>query len=136
MRHLVTVALAAGLAFATAGCGGDGLLRTHGRLLKGGQPFIPKEGEFIEITFVPIPPDGKPPADFYYADVDQTTGTFQPAGKNRKGMPPGKYRVAVELMKKKKDQFRGKFDAEKSPFVFDVDSRTAEIVIDLDKPPK
>jgi len=136
VARVLTAAFAAALILAAAGCGGDGLLRTQGRLLKGGQPFIPKEGEFIEITFVPIPPDGKPPADFYYADVDQATGTFQPAGKNRKGMPPGKYRVAVELMKKKKDQFRGKFDAEKSPFVFDVDSRTTEIVIDLDNPPK
>ncbi len=48
-------------------------------------------------------------------------------------MPPGKYRVAVELMKKKKDQFGGKFDTIRSPFVFDVDGQTKEIVIDLDK---
>ena len=68
--------------------------------------------------------------------MDQTAGTFQPAGKNGRGMPPGKYRVAVELMKKKKDQLRGKFDAEKSPFVFEVDAKTAEIVIDLDNPPR
>jgi hypothetical protein len=116
------------------GCGGDGLLRTKGQLLKGGQPFIPPQGEFIEITFVPILPDGKPPADYYYAEVDQATGKFRPAGKNLKGMPPGKYRVAVELMKKKKDMFGGKFDAERSPFVFDVDGQTKEIVIDLDTP--
>jgi hypothetical protein len=80
-------------------------------------------------------PDGKPPADFYYAKVDQTTGVFRPSGKNGKGMPPGKYRVAVELMKKKKDQFGGKFDAEKSPFVFEVDANLSEIVIDLDRVP-
>ena len=135
MSRVLVPALAV-LALVVTGCGGDGLLRTQGRLLKGGQPFIPKEGEFIEITFVPILPDGKPPGDHYYADVDQTTGTFQPAGKNKKGMPPGKYRVAVELMKKKKDLFGGKFDAEKSPFIFDVDTKTQEIVIDLDNPPK
>ena len=51
-------------------------------------------------------------------------------------MPPGKYRVAVELMKKKKDQFGGKFNEDKSPFVVEVDSKTPEIVIDLDNPPK
>jgi hypothetical protein len=133
VRRVLTLAVF-GLCILISGCGGDGLLRTKGRLLKGGQPFIPPEGEFIEITFVPIPPDGRPPADFYYAEVDQATGTFRPAGKNNKGMPPGKYRVAVELMKKKKDMFGGKFDAEKSSFVFDVDDRTEEIVIDLDKP--
>ncbi len=136
MRHALTLAVAVGLCALTVGCGGDGLLRTNGRLLKGGQPYIPPEGEYIEVTFVPILPDGTPPADFYYAEVDQTTGTFRPAGKNGKGMPPGKYRVAVELMKKKKDQLRGKFDAEKSPFIFDFDPKTSEIVIDLDNPPK
>jgi hypothetical protein len=112
------------------------MLRTRGRVLQGGQPLVAKDGETLEVMFVPIPADGKPPTDFYYAEVDQTTGTFRPAGKNGKGMPPGKYRVAVELMKKKKDQFGGKFDAEKSPFVFDVDAKTPEIVIDLDHPPK
>ena len=99
MRYFLIAALV-GFSLAAVGCGGDRLIQTRCRLLKGGQPFIPKEGEFIEVTFVPIPPDGKPPVDFYYADVDQSTGTFRPAGKNRKGMPPGKYRVAVELMKK------------------------------------
>jgi len=136
MQRVVFSTLLAAWAFATSGCGGDGLLRTQCRLLKGGQPFIPKEGEYIQVTFVPISPDGKPPSDLYYADVDQATGTFRPAGKDRKGMPPGKYRVAVELMKKKKDQLGGKFNEDKSPFVFDFDSKTTEVVIDLDSPPK
>ena len=132
MRRALTLTVV-GLCILITGCG-DGRLRTKGRLLKGGQPFIAPEGEFIHVTFVPIPPDGKPATDYYYAEVDQTTGTFRPAGKDLKGMPPGKYRVAVELMKKKKDQFGGKFDTQKSPFVFDVDGGTKEIVIDLDKP--
>lgn len=132
MRHYL-IAVAVGLCLLAAGCN-DGMLRTKGRLLKGGQPFIPQTGEFIEITFVPILPEGKPPADFYFAEVDQSTGVFKPFGKNGKGMPPGKYRVAVELMRKKKDQFGGKYDTEKSPFVFDVEASTTEIVIDLDRP--
>ncbi len=105
----------------------------QGPAAKGGQPFSPPEGEYLEITFVPIRSDGQPVPDYYYAEVDQTTGTFRPAGKDLKGMPPGKYRIAVELMKKRKDQFGGKFNTLNSPFVFDVDSQTKEIVIDLDK---
>jgi hypothetical protein len=132
MRRALTLT-AFGLCILITGCG-DGRLRTKGQLLKGGQPYIPPEGEYIEITFVPILPDGKPAPDYYYAEVDQTTGTFRPAGKDLKGMPPGKYRVAVELMKKKKDKLGGKFDTMRSPFVFDVDDQTKEIVIDLDKP--
>jgi hypothetical protein len=136
MRRTPTRVAAAVLFALAAGCGGDGLLRTSGRVVKAGQRFVPEEGQYLQITFVPIAPDGTPPADFYYAEVDQTTGTFRPAGKTGRGMPPGKYRVAVELMKKKKDQLDGRFDAEKSPFVFDVDGRTAEIVLDLDNPPR
>ena len=134
MQRVLTWA-AAGLCCLAAGCGGDGLLRTKGKLLKAGQPYIPQGGELIEITFVPIPSDGKPAGDYYYAAVDQAAGTFRPAGKNGRGMPPGKYRVAVELMNKKKDTLRGKFNPANTPFVFDVDDNTSEIVIDLDKPP-
>lgn len=133
MRHALITLAVFGLCILITGCG-DGRLRTKGQLLKSGQPFIPPEGQYIEITFVPIPPDGKPATDYYFAEVDQTTGTFRPAGKDLKGMPPGKYRVAVELMKKKKDQLGGKFDTMRSPFVFEVDSQTKEIVIDLDHP--
>ena len=77
---------------------------------------------------------GALPTIITFAMVNQTNGTFTPAGKDLKGMPAGKYRVAVELMKKKKDQFGGRYDAEKSPFVVDVDANTKEIVVDLDKP--
>jgi hypothetical protein len=120
----------------TAGCGkSDGLLRTQGRLLQSGQALIPKAGEFVQVVFVPIMPEGQVPSDHYVALVDQAAGTFVPAGKNRKGMPPGKYRVAVELLQNRKDQFGGKFDTVQSPFVVDVDPTTQEIVIDLDNPP-
>lgn len=126
---------AAGLCMLAAGCG-EGRLRTQGRLLKGGRPFVPAEGEAVQVLFVPILPDGKPPTDYYAAEVDQAAGTFRPAGKDGKGMPPGKYRVAIELMRRKKDQLGGRFDAERSPFVVDVDSGTPEIVVDLDNPPR
>jgi len=137
MRRFKTTITVIALAFVAAGCGkSDGLLQTKGRVLKGGEEFVPDEGQYIQITFAPIATDPKKPAgDYYYAHVDQEAGTFVPAGKNGKGMPPGKYRIEVLLMKDKKDLLGGKFDAEKSPFVFDVDEDTDEIVIDLDRPP-
>ncbi|MGO8747886.1 MAG: hypothetical protein ACLQNE_18075 [Thermoguttaceae bacterium] len=135
MQRFLTFALILGLALAAGGCGGEKKLQTKGRLLKSGQALAAPEGEFFHVIFVPIPPDGKPAADQYVALVDQAAGTFTVAGKDLKGVPPGKYRVAVEWMKKKKDQLRGKFDTVNSPFKFDVDSSTKEIVIDLDKPP-
>jgi hypothetical protein len=136
MRRLLSwSAFAAALCLLAAGCGGD-KLRTRGRVVKGGQPLVPKEDESVRVTFVPILPDGKPPSDHYFAEYNPADGTFQSAGKDKKGMPPGKYRVAVAFMQKKRDVLGGKFDENRSPFVFDVDARTPEIVIDLDQPPK
>src|SRR5262245_37358108 len=135
MHRLLTAALILGLALMASGCGKSDKLRTQGRLLKGGEPYIPNEGEYIQITFVPMPEDGKPPDRHYYAGVDQDTGTFVPDGPDKLGMPAGRYRVAVELMKNKKDLLQGKYDQEFSPYIFDVDADTDEIVIDLDAPP-
>ena len=53
-------------------------------------------------------------------------------GSSTKGIPAGKYRIALEHVRKKKDVFNGLYDGDKSPFVFDVDSSTGELVINLD----
>ena len=137
MRRLVAGAGVAALCLLAAGCG-DGRLRTRGRLVMGGRPLVPKEGESVRVTFLPIRPGGKPSSDHYFAEFNRDNATFRSAGKDKKGMPPGKYRVAVEYKKDRKgpDLLRGRFDENRSPFVFDVDSRTPEIVIDLDHPPR
>jgi hypothetical protein len=135
MRRLFSAAAVVGLCLLAAGCG-DGRLRTRGRVMKGGQPLVPKEDESVRVTFVPILPGGKPPADHYFAEFNRADATFQSAGKDKKGMPPGKYRVAVEYKKQRRDVLGGVYDENHSPFVFDVDSGTPEIVIDLDHPPK
>jgi hypothetical protein len=128
------LAAAAALCLLVAGCG-EVKLRTSGRVMKDGQPLVPKDGESVRVTFVPLPPDGSPPADHYFAEFNPADGTFHSSGKDRKGMPPGKYRVAVEYKRNKQDVFNGKFDENRSPYVFDIDAHTTEIVIDLDKPP-
>ena len=123
-------------ALVIAGCGDNGMLRTQGRILKGGEPFIPDEGEWLRIQFIPVTDDRKPPERTYAAEVDNETGTFRPWGAMKEGMPAGRYRVAIQLMnKKKKDLFEGKYETDTSPYVFDVDEDTEEIVIDLDRPP-
>ncbi len=138
MRVFLNCVLIIGVTATTAaGCGdGDGMLRTKGRVVKDGVNFIPAEGEHLQIEFVPIPEDGTPPDMQYWAGIDQETGTFWPDGPFKKGMPPGRYRISVELIRNKKDQLAGKFNAEISPFIFDVDEETEEIVIDLDHPPQ
>jgi hypothetical protein len=122
------------VAGAGAGCGG-GLLKTKGRVVMNGAQFKPAPNAFLRVIFVPMLPDGKTAHDFFVAEVRAADCTFQVSGKDGKGMPPGKYRVALEHDMDKRDLFRGKYDALKSPFVYDVDSGTKEIVIDLEKKP-
>lgn len=124
------------IALAGSGCGKGGLHRTQGRVTKGGEDFVPAEGENLQIGLMQILPDGKPPKNYYYASVDQETGTFTAAGPQLQGVPAGKYLVTVELMKQKKDQFGGRFDADRSPFKVEITGDDDEIVIDLDTAPR
>jgi hypothetical protein len=137
MRTLCQCSLVLAVAAAAAGCADDeGLIRTECRVVKGGKAFVTPDDHYLQIQFVPIPEDGKPPNMFYAAEVDQETGVFRPAGPMKKGMPPGKYQIALELFNsKKKDVFEGKFDAEQSPYIFDIEDENEDVVIDLDDPP-
>jgi hypothetical protein len=114
------------------GCGPT-LLKTKGRVVKNGAPFVPGAGEVFRLTFVPIFKEGNP-SDLYAAQFNSEDGTFQVAGKDLKGMPPGKYRVWIEY-KSRRQSLKGKFDDQNSPYVYDVDAGTRELVIDLDQPP-
>ena len=116
-----------------SGCGGDGKLKAQGQLLKGGVPFTVPEEEYVRITFHPIPADGQRATHTYVAVYTNGDGRFTVVGADGRGLPPGKYRVSVEHERKRKDLFKGAYDADRSPFVFDVDGRSQEIVIDLAK---
>ena len=116
------------------GCGAeDKLLPLKGRILKGGAKFEPAPLEIMQVIFVPVPSNGEPIRDHYYANFNDVDSTFVVAGKTGKGLPAGRYRVSLELMKDRKDQYQGKCDAVRSPYVFEIDQKTKEVVIDLDK---
>ena len=115
-----------------SGCGGDGRLNVKGRIVKGETPFTAPEQEYVRVTFLPVTSDGRPPANTYIATYNREDGTFRAVGPDGKGVPPGKYRIAIEHEAKKKDMFRGAYDGDRSPFVFDVDSSLKEIVINID----
>jgi hypothetical protein len=121
---------------AVSGCGSkDDLMPLRGRILKAGEKFEAGNLEIMQVIFVPILPNGEAPRDHYYANVNDLDATFVVAGKTGRGLPPGKYRVSLELMKQKKDQFHGRYDAVNSPYIFEVDGTTKEVVIDIERPP-
>jgi hypothetical protein len=57
-------------------------------------------------------------------------------GKDGKGLPPGKYRVAISLIKDREDQLKGSFNVKSSPFLCEVKSASEEITLDLATPSK
>jgi hypothetical protein len=118
---------------AVCGCGGSGSYQTRGRLLKGGVPLTVAEPDYVRVVLVPLPEDGSKVMDWYVAEFKGIDGTFIVKGKDGKGMPPGKYRVALEHMKGRKDAFKGAFDAVNSPFIVTVQSASDEITVDVDK---
>ncbi len=121
------------IALFVCGCGGDGRIKARGRIVKNGQPFHVGEGEGLRIIFSPPEATGTT-YESYVAVFDNTDGSFKVAGKDGKGLPPGKYRVALEHLKKKQDLFKGAYSGKRTPIVREVTSSSNEIVIDLDKP--
>jgi len=133
MRKLsfVVAVVAAGLL--AGGCGGSGKLQTRGRVLKGGQPLTVPEDEYVRLTFVPVVEKGKQAEDLYVAEYNRADGSFKVAGKDLKGMPPGKYKIVVEHLKKRQDLLKGAFAEATTPFVCEVKSAADEVTIDLDQ---
>ena len=136
MRRYVVSILILVLAFGSAGCGKKEpkLLKAKGQVVKDGEDFVPEEDENLQVCFIPIAKDLSPPRNWYAAEVDPATGSFYAAGGEKKGMPPGRYRVMVELKRNRKDVLGGKFDSQNSPYIFDVDDNSELMVVDIAKP--
>ena len=121
------------LVLLASGCG-SGKYQTKGRLLKNGAPYVPPEGDIVRLMFVPIAEGKERVTDFHAAIFNREDGTFYAAGRDGRGIPPGKYRIAIEHLKNRSDIFKGAYDAQRSPFVREVTSSADEVTIDLGKP--
>jgi hypothetical protein len=81
---------------------------------------------------VPLEAQSEAHFDSYAAEYNPEDGSFRVQGKDGKGLPPGKYRVDLQLMKSKEDMLGGKLLGKKSPFVLEITSGSSDLVIDLD----
>jgi hypothetical protein len=116
------------------GCG-KGYIKAKGRVTKSGEPFRPGEGEALRIILAPLDAPAGATYDSYAAEYHPDDSSFIVMGKDGNGLPPGKYRVGVELIKKKEDLFKGRFTGPKSPFTCELTSAASEVVVDLDQAP-
>src|SRR5262249_12972261 len=110
------------------GCDGSSRIKAKGSILKGGQPFRTGEGEELRIVFAPLDPPAGTQYDSFAAVYDPDDGSFQVAGKDGSGLPPGKYRISLQLMSKKEDLWGGRLIGKKSPFTCEITSATDRVV--------
>ena len=114
------------------GCGDSSHIKAKGHIVKGGQPYLVPEGTGFRVFFVPLDaPEGKH-FDSFAAEYNPENGSFLVQGKDGRGLPRGKYRVDLQLMKSKEDLLGGKLLGKKSPYVLEVTGSSEDLVIDLD----
>lgn len=147
VQRVVGIAVVVALGVALAGCGGGGPRRVivKGRVMEGGKPLELKGDEFkagavgVEVTFYPVDAAGKVDAGKQsYGTRVREDGTFVLDGELGKGIPVGKYKAALAFRdtmyrspKGQGDRWEGKFALDKTPFTFDVQDASKEIVIDV-----
>jgi hypothetical protein len=133
MRSWKWIAVWLFISLLALGCGSSSRIQAKGSILKGGQPYRTSEGEGLRIVFAPLDPPAGTQYDSFAAAYDPSDGSFQVLGKDREGLPPGKYRISLQLMSKKEDLWGGQLVGNKSPFTCEVTPATDHIVIDLDQ---
>jgi hypothetical protein len=134
-----------------AGCGsGETRVIAKGKVLEGGSPVEIaeyEEGEnCLEVEFFPLDTTGKLDASsLSHSAYVKEDGSFEVLGEMGKGIPPGKYRVAVRRLSEEDEDEEeegeegaeasesadpwAKYNKENSPFEFEVPGE--EIVIDV-----
>jgi len=134
-RYIVRTCVVVFLCALVVGCGSSNKIKARGRVTKDGKPFAITKADNMGLRIVLAPIDLPSDATTYtqYPAMFQTDGTFQVKGNDGEGLPPGKYRVSMELIQKKEDLWKGKLLGGRSSFVVEVTPANKELVINLDE---
>ena len=133
MRSWKWMAVCPLISLLALGCRDSSYIQAKGSVRKGGQPFRTNEGEGLRIIFEPLNSASGTKYDSFAAAYDPSDGGFQVLGKDGQGLPPGKYRISLQLMSKKEDLWGGQLLGKKSPFTCEVTASGDRVVIDLDQ---
>jgi hypothetical protein len=136
------------------GCTGGGKsgppsLMTRGRVLENGQPVaitnFSQGYNCLQVDFYPVDATGNVGKSLHFPAFVAQDGSFTIGGLEGKGIPAGKYRVAIRRWDRTKtikpdpsgniDAWEGKFGEKDSPFIVDAPGPSDGIVIDLAKAP-
>jgi hypothetical protein len=140
-----------------AGCGSGDNIWVTGVLQKGGEMYKPPEGRKLALYFC-LMVDGastQPTGVVEMADYDSRDGSFTVPGRERYGIPPGKYRIAIvetflretldnlkkatksksgpSRIDKEKNLLDESFGETTSPFVRELKTST-NLTLDMSKP--
>jgi len=123
-----------GILLLLAGCG-EAATTFNGRLLVNGNPFIPAEGQMVQIQLIPTKADASP----VMLAVDKTGKVFPASAAGI--LPAGNYKVAVmsvdpAAMNKGKmtDQFKNAFSRDKTTIMLSIKPGTNNKDIELNVP--
>lgn len=117
-----------------AGCG-SGETTFIGRILVNGQPFVPAEGQMVQVQLIPSKADASP----VMLAVDKAGKVFPASAAGT--VPPGDYRVAVMAVDpaamtkgKMTDQFKNAFSKEKTTLTLSIKPGPNKKDIELNVP--
>jgi hypothetical protein len=96
-RHSVMLACAA-LFFGGCGSNNNGV-KLEGKVVKDGKPFQPTSDEILNLSFHALSSDGDVTA-VYPARLNESDGSFVLYGPKGNRLPPGKYRINMNLSPK------------------------------------
>lgn len=85
--------MAAFAALLFAGCG-PRMVKVEGKLLNNGQPYTPPPGAHLSLSFVG---SGEGGPTIYPATINPGDSSFTAPGPNGGGVPPGKYKIQLNL---------------------------------------
>ena len=113
---------------AVAGCGPK-TTQVKGKVLKNGQPLTLSSKGMVVLCFYP---ENDKEGKTQFPAETKPDGTFTIIGSERKGIPPGKYRVAVSVLDPYPgtDTLGGKYSVQNSTLVAEVKG-TDDLVIDV-----